>query len=198
MYTKSNISTPLTPRSIYILPSLEDWFPIKSKTCAFCALSLWAPEPNGWDVADYSVPFSVVQESAYPHKRFSAAHPTGIEDTNIPDFTVTTSPQPNYENNNSNLNVDMIVGVVVGVLMGTVLLGVGIWWMRRKRVSRKRAFDSTASSTVEHRADGTRDAAQDVALQHMQRVYRRPDSSASETPPPYTEAIQSKEVSEDA
>jgi hypothetical protein len=185
-YDKYNTSQSLAPRSTYIIPSLEGYFPLedanKNRTCALCIANLLE---NGFTTANWTVPFPVLVQSAYPHKRFSAEHPTGIEDVNISVETSTSLPAPDTQGDTSSINVGMVVGVVVGVLAATVMCALLYWWMWKKRRSRAKPVDSGASSTL-----GQEASPQSVALQRIQGVVRRPDTSTSEVPPPYHEAVR--------
>jgi cytoskeletal protein RodZ len=100
--------------------------------------------------------------------------------------TSTSLPAPDTHDDTSSINVGMVVGVVVGVLAATVLCALLYWWMWKKRRVRVKVVDSGASSRSEQEA-----SAQTVALQRIQGVVRRPDTSTSEVPPPYHEAVRS-------
>ena len=140
--------------------------------------------------SDFSIPFPVLQKSAYPHKRFSAEHPTGVEDTSISGESSSPLSEPATHDDDSKIDVGMVVGVVVGVLAATVMLVLLYWWLWKKRKGRTKAMNSGTSSAADHPAgDGNR-SAQSIALQRIQGVVRRPDTSASEVPPPYHEAVR--------
>ncbi|KAF2685209.1 hypothetical protein K458DRAFT_450106 [Lentithecium fluviatile CBS 122367] len=186
IYHVPDLPPTFAPRSNYTIPSLKGFFPGKdvNKTCALCIVNLFSPE--GMLDSDYSVPFPVLQQPAYPHKRFSAEHPTGVEDPSISAETPALLAEPERDDG-SKINVGMIIGVVVGVLVGTMLLALLYWWLWRKRKSRAKVVDSAASSTSEA---GEQRTPQEIALQRIQGVVRRPETSASEVPPPYHEAVR--------
>lgn len=175
----TNTSAPLAHRSAYVLPSLQGFFPLADTACALCTLLLWTPEPESWFHIDYSVPFGVLQQPAYPRKVYSATYPMGTENLNKRKWKKGT-----------------IVAVALGILVGTLLLAFTFWWVRKKTLSKNRTSDRTTRSTVDDSSAGTIGGRGDVALQRVQGVYRRPESSASGPPPPYAEAIRSKNLSE--
>jgi hypothetical protein len=190
-YNKPDKPPPIAPNGTYTIPSLENYFPLENanRTCALCIVILLSEE--GFTTRDYTIPFPVLQQSAYPHKRFSAEHPTGIEDTSISVETSSPLAKPAEHEDGTKINVSMVVGVVVGVLIAAVLLALLYWWLWKKRKGGAKVVNSGASSTIEQEVGNGDRSNRSVALQRIQGVVRRPDTSASEVPPPYQEAIRS-------
>jgi hypothetical protein len=189
IYKKMDYPPALAQNSTYDIPSLQGFFPITDKACAMCIMNLLSPESMA--PTNLSVPFPVVQQSAYPHKRFSTENPTGIEDASISAETTAALREPVANGDGLKLNVGMIVGVVVGVLGGTAMLALLYWWLWKKRKGRAKVVDSAASSTAGQGTGGANRTTHSIALQRIQGVVRRPDTSASEVPPPYHEAVRS-------
>jgi len=191
MHNKLDNPPALDPHGAYTIPSLAGYFPLEdaNRTCAICIANLLSKE--GFQTLDYTVPFPVLEQPAYPHKRFSAEHPTGIEDPSISDVTGSPLSEPAEHDDGNRIDVGMVVGVVVGVLAATMLFALLYWWMWKKRKGRAKVVNSGASSVVGQETGGGNRSAQSVALMRIQGVVRRPDTSAGEIPPPYHEAVRS-------
>lgn len=182
-------STSMPPPYAYTLTTLYEHARIPDVTCGLCIFTLYSVLGN--PTTDYSVPFPVLEKGTIPHKRFNAEHPTGIEDRTIPTSTIVASIQGPVASGNSP-NVRMIVGVVVGVLGGAALLALVSCLLWRRKRTKAKVVDSSASSTADRSQDqAAAQTTQDIALRRIQGVVRRPDSRASEVPPPYHEAIRS-------
>lgn len=171
-------------------PSLDQYESVPEDTCGLCIFTIFDAS-GSHTLDDYSVPFSVLQKKGDQRKVFNATYPTGVArpPRGSATYDIPTTPaESQSESDNSREDTGMIVGVVVGVLfVASCIMGLIIFlWTRKHRHKRTNPY---SHPTLEHV-----DEPQDVVLQRVQSVVRRPDSSASEVPPPYHEAVRAKEA----
>lgn len=185
------------PTGLYLeLPKLEQYSSLPNEACGLCIFSL-PSTPESLDFDDYSVPFPVQEQEASQRRVFNQSYPTGII-VPRPSSIVYPSPPPEasvgaLRQSNTSRDPNLIVGVVVGVLAAaSIIMGLIIWlWTRR--TGRKNPYDS-AVNIRPTTPQSSRQGPQNVSLQHIQPVVRRPDSSTGDVPPAYHEVVRAKEI----
>lgn len=179
-----------------MLPDLDQYSSIPNQTCGLCMFTLQDPN-NPLIFDDFSVPFPVQQQEDVVPKVFNATYPTGVavpRPSNIPLPSLLPEPTAATKKVETNAtNTNLIVGVVVGVLAAaSLLMGLIIFlWTRRGHKKNPYRSPSVVTSSAPELRDRT---PRSVPLQQVQAVVRRPDSTASEAPPAYHEAVRAKEA----